>query len=73
MFQLTDAILERIVFAMEDKQQCSSIADGDLVDRAEVSDKSRGRASTLYDLLSGHTPQGFTILKLGSNRHHPLN
>lgn len=66
MFQLTDAILERIVFAMEDQtsEWLIDLRTGDIVDRSEVSDEDLEAVPERYaDLPFWSSRQGFAILE----------
>lgn len=66
MFQLTDAILERIVFAMEDQTNkwLIDLRTGDIVDQSEVREKDLEAVPERYaELPFWSSRQGFAILE----------
>jgi hypothetical protein len=66
MFQLTDAILERIVFAMEDQtnEWLVDLRTGDIIERSEVDDEDLEAVPELYSAPPfWSSRQGFSILE----------
>lgn len=66
MFELTDTILERIIFAMEDQSKSFLVdcADGELVAKEELLDADREKLERLVPPPEWHSGDGFKMMEL---------